>query len=55
MQKTLKEVGNFTIIKDQSKLNYLILLVAVLIGAASIYYSNLIVGSFFDTQKFAVC
>ena len=51
MKKTLKEVGSFTIIKDQSKLNYLILLVAVLIGAASIYYSNLIVNQLKEREK----
>jgi signal transduction histidine kinase len=42
MKDTLKEVGNFTVIKNRSKLNYAILALAVLIGVGSIYYSNFI-------------
>lgn len=42
MKDTLKEVGNFTVIKNRSKLNYVILALAVLIGVGSIYYANFI-------------
>jgi len=42
MKDNLKELGNFTVIKNQSKLNYLVLALAVLIGVGSIYYTNLI-------------
>ena len=37
-----QEVGTFTLIKNRSKLNYLVLVLAVLIGVGSIYYTNLI-------------
>lgn len=42
MKDNLKELGNFTVIQNQSKLNYLVLALAVLIGVGSIYYTNLI-------------
>ncbi len=42
MKDNLKELGNFTVIQNQSKLNYLVLALAVLIGLGSIYYTNLI-------------
>lgn len=42
MKDNLKELGNFTVIQNQSKLNYLVLGLAVLIGVGSIYYTNLI-------------
>lgn len=42
MKDNLKEFGNFTVIKNQSKLNYIVLALAVLIGVGSIYYTNLI-------------
>ncbi|MGI9551011.1 MAG: sensor histidine kinase [Aurantibacter sp.] len=51
MKDTLKEVGSFTVIKNQSKLNYLILALAVLIGIGSIYYSNLIVNQLKDRER----
>lgn len=42
MKDNLKEFGNFTVIKNRSKLNYIVLALAVLIGVGSIYYTNLI-------------
>lgn len=42
MKKFKKDIDSFTVIKSRNKLNYLILALAVLIGAGSIYYSNII-------------
>ncbi|MDH3710859.1 MAG: ATP-binding protein [Cyclobacteriaceae bacterium] len=43
MKDTLNEVGNLVLVKNKSKLNYLILVLAFFIGVGSIYYTNLIV------------
>ncbi len=43
MKDSLKEVGNMPLIQNRSKLNYLILVLAFLIGVGSIVYTNIIV------------
>lgn len=51
MKDTLNEVGKFNVIGNRSKLNYLILALAALIGIGSIYYSNLIVNQLKDRER----
>lgn len=43
MNNRLKEVGNINIYQNKSTLKYLVLVVSLLIGGASIYYTNLLV------------
>jgi len=51
MKEPLKDSGSINVIKSRSKLNYLILVLAVLIGAGSIYYSNLVVNQLKDRER----
>ena len=51
MNEPLKDSGSITVIKSRSKLNYLILVLAILIGTGSIYYSNLIANQLKDREK----
>lgn len=43
MNNRLKEVGNINIYQNKSTLKYIILVISLLIGGASIYYTNLLV------------
>ncbi len=51
MNDPLKDNGSVTVVKSRSKLNYLILVLAVLIGAGSIYYSNLIANQLKERER----
>jgi len=51
MNKFKKDIDSFTVIKSRNKLNYLILVLAGLIGIGSIYYSNLIAGRLKDRER----
>ena len=51
MKDTLNEVGNLVLVKNRSKLNYLILVLAFFIGVGSIYYTNLIVTQLKDREQ----
>lgn len=51
MKEPIKDSGSITVIKNRSKLNYLILVLAVLIGAGSIYYSNMIVSQLKERER----
>ena len=51
MKEPLKDTGSITVVKSRSKLNYLILVLAGLIGVGSIYYSNLIADQLKERER----
>jgi two-component sensor histidine kinase len=51
MKEPLKDTGSITVVKSRSKLNYLILVLAALIGVGSIYYSNIIANQLKERER----
>lgn len=51
MKEPLKDTGSITVVKSRSKLNYLILVLAALIGAGSIYYSSMIADQLKERER----
>ncbi len=47
----MKDTGSITVVRSRSKLNYLILVLAALIGACSIYYSNIIANQLKERER----